>query len=190
MVSRSLPIVCFVALLLAACGGGSNSSGGFSGPSRSLTPTRTAGNERGSVTLTGAVTGDMSLDSVVCPPQGATIIISLSGKVGETQYGIQINSVDTGGFLFGTPKPPDQATLVLLSDQSVTKGAVPRWSAGFKDSPGKGSLAIGRDHSGTIDADLDGSEETKGTVHVRGLWKCPAGATPIPATEVPTVVTP
>ena len=184
MSSRILPVVLFV-LLLVACGGASDSSGAYGGPSRSLTPTRTAGSERGNLTFSGAVSGDMRLDNVVCAPRGATIIISLAGKVGETQYGVQINSVDTGAFEFGTPKPLERAALVLLSDQTVTKGNVPRWSAGFQDSPGKGKLAIAGDHSGQIDADLEGSEGTKGSVHVRGVWKCPVGATPIPDTPTP-----
>ena len=188
MLSRFFPLVCFIASLLAACGSGSGSSGPYSGGSRSLTPTRTAGNQKGGVTLSGAVNGDMNLDNVICGPRGATIVISLVGKVAETQYGIQINTVDTGGFLFGTPTPADQAALVLLSDQTVTKGAVPRWSAGFAGTPGKGTLAIGRDHSGTIDAELEGSEGTKGTVHVKGLWKCSTGGapslTPPPTTDI------
>jgi hypothetical protein len=187
--SRRLPAF-LVVLLLIACGGGSNSAGGYGGRSLSLTPTRTAGSERGILTLSGAVSGDMSLDSVICPPRGATIIVSLAGRVGDTQYGVQINSVDTGGFDFGTPKPPDKAALVLLSDQTVTKGAVPRWSAGFPDSPGKGKLALAGDHSGQIDADLEGSEGTKGGVHVRGQWKCPTGATPIPDSPVPPTIAP
>jgi len=185
LLSRTLSLVCFLSLLLIACGGGADSPGGYGGLSRSLTPTRTAGSDRGLVTLAGAVSGDMSLDNVICAPRGATIIISLAGKVGDTQYGIQINSVDTGAFLFATPRPADKAALVLLSDQSVTKGAVPRWAAGFQDSPGKGALAIAQDHSGSIDADLEGSEGTKGSVHVRGQWKCPTGPTPIPDTPTP-----
>ena len=173
-------LLCALALLVAACGG-SGSSGGYGAGGRSLTPTRTTGNERGTVELTGAVTGDMALENVICAPQGATIIINLAGKVGDTPYGIQINSVSTGGFFFGTPKPPDQAALVLLSDQTTGKNEVSRWSAGFRDTPGKGAVAIGTDRSGTIDADLEGSQGTKGNVHVRGVWKCPGGGTPQPS---------
>jgi len=173
-------LLCAGALLVAACSG-SGSSGAYGGGGRSLTPTRTTGNERGTVELTGAVTGDMALENVICPPQGATLIINLAGKVGDTPYAIQINSVSPGGFFFGTPKPPDQAVLVLLSDQTTGKNEVSRWSAGFRDSPGKGAVAIGADSSGSIDADLEGDQGTKGNVHVRGVWKCPGSGTPRPS---------
>ena len=172
---RFFALAWFVLFLLAAgCGGSAHDGAGQpsgSGP-RSLTPTARPHRDRGSIVLSGAIAGDLSLDTVICAPPGATLIVGIMGKVGNTLYGLQINTVAAGSYQFGTAGTANFQALVLLMDEAVSQGSVQRWSAGFADYPGKGTLSIAQDHSGAIDAELDGSPGTKGTVHVKGNWTC------------------
>src|SRR5205814_9448795 len=106
-----------------------------------LTPTAGARAEPAALELTGAVSGALTEASVTCAPPGATILIGISGKLKDKPYGIQINTLETGTFKLGeiVADPP---AVILLSDQSVTGGAVPRWSAGLSDTKGNGTLQI------------------------------------------------
>jgi hypothetical protein len=118
----------------------------------------------------GAATGTLSFNAVSCASAGG-ISIALAGRTSGGGYGVTIQTQRSGSFTFANGTTQGTVPLVQLSEQPV--GGTPKvWSAGFQQAPGSGSITVNSDNSGSIDADLQASPGTTGTVHVKGSWKC------------------
>lgn len=182
------------ALSATACGGNSNKTTPTSAPPSS-TPVRaaataapaatavasggggssnasaSAGGNRGSLDLTGGVSGALSLNAVSCASAGG-IIVAMTGSLSSASYGMNIQAQRPGTFTFRDGTTQGTVPLVQFSDQSPGAPAARTWSAGFQQAPGAGTMTINADNSGSIDADLNVAGSSTNAVHVKGSWKC------------------
>ncbi len=157
--ARPAPTAPIVSTAVASGSGSSNASA-------------SAGGNRGSLDLTGGVSGTLSLNSVSCASAAGGVVVALAGSLSSASYGMNIQAQRAGTFTFKDGTTQGTVPLVQFNDQSPGAPAARTWSAGFQQAPGAGTMTINADNSGSIDADLNIAGSSSNVVHVKGSWKC------------------
>ena len=160
-------------LALAACSGGDDNTdktaaGASSAPSSSTTEaTSGSGGGAGSLQAGGALEGAVTVQNISCAPPGGQALVSIAATIGGDSYGIGINATRAGTYELGAGTP---GILIQISSQS-SSGTPRTWIAGFGEVRGSGTVTIG-EQDGSIDATLDPSTGTTGSVQLKGSWTC------------------
>ena len=164
------------ALFGLACGSGGDDNTGKTTAGASTSPAATAtdaepsasgGAGSGSLQASGALEGAVTIQNISCAPPGGQALVSITATIGGDDFGIGINATRAATYELGAGIP---GILIQLSSQS-SSGTPRTWIAGFGEVKGSGTVTIG-EQGGSIDATLDPSTGTTGSVQLKGSWTC------------------
>jgi hypothetical protein len=175
-VPRLIVLLTLLAIAAGACSAG-NAAGSptaarnpdVSTPRPRATSSSSAGpSSPGILELTGGdISGFLSVLAVSCSLPGQGVTISIRGRVENKLYDVQVSAPASGAYQLAS-----SAATVQLSSQTPDSATVSRWAGGQGEAGSSGSISIGDDRGGSIDAGLLGIAGTRGSVHLRGSWSC------------------